>query len=118
MRVRLVALVGALAGERQMTHTAGHPLDPAKLLPVADVLLLIAGDDRSGDAGAMLFRYTAHGEFGGDTWHLTVADAQGQAEDEYRDALGAWEEVPADVADAHAYAVRYAFERLNSRGDW
>ena len=27
-------------------------------------------------------------------------------------------EVPDEIGDAHAFAVRYAFEQLNSRGDW
>jgi hypothetical protein len=111
---RVLALVGVIDGERRAAHTAGYPLDPAKMLPVADVVLLVAG----GDGGAMLFRYTAHGEFGGDTWHRTPAEAQDQAVYEYGDALGQWVEVPDAVPDAHAYAVQFAFERLNSRGDW
>jgi len=113
-RTRLVALVGAMTHERRASHTAGFPLDPAKMLPVADVLLLVS----DGDAGAMLFRYTAHDEFGGDTWHATVAEAQEQASYEYGDALLPWIEVPSEVTDAHAFAVQYAFERLDSRGGW
>jgi hypothetical protein len=113
-RSRLVARVGAMAGERRATHTAGFPLDPAKMLPLADVVLVVAGED----GGAMLFRYTAHGEFGGDTWHSSVEEAQEQAAYEYADALVPWIEVPDDVTDAHAFAIQYAFERLNRRGDW
>jgi hypothetical protein len=109
-----VALVGAMTGERRAAHTAGFPMDPTKMLPVADVVLLVADDDE----GAMLFRYTTDGEFGGDTWHATVAEAQEQAAYEYGDALIPWIEVPTEVADAHAFAVQYAFERLNRRGDW
>jgi hypothetical protein len=84
------------------------------MLPEADVLLLIAGDD----TGVMLFRYTAHGEVAGDTWHRTLADARDLAAHEYGAALGEWVDVPDTVADAHEYAVQYARERLNSRGDW
>ena len=113
-RTRLVALVGVIEGERRASHTTGFPLDPAKMLPLADVLLLIS----DGDPGAMLFRYTAHFEPGGDTWHPTIASAKYQAAEEYGDALGQWIEVPDDVSDAHTYAVQYAAERLNSRGDW
>jgi hypothetical protein len=114
-RSRLVALVGAMAGERRVTQTAGFPLDPAKMLPLADVVLVVAGED----GGAMLFRYTAHGEPGGDTWHATVEEAQEQATYEYDDALVLpWIEVPTDVMDAHAFAIQYAFERLNTRGGW
>ena len=113
-QARFVALVGVLAGERRAAHTGGFPLDPSKMLPVADVVLLVAGED----PGAMLFRYTAHGEFGGDTWHPTSMAAQEQAAYEYGDALAPWVEVPTEVSDAHAFAVKYAHERLNSRGDW
>jgi hypothetical protein len=109
-----VALVGAMTGERRAAHTAGFPMDPTKMLPVADVVLLVADDE----PGAMLFRYTTDGEFGGDTWHATVAEAQEQAAYEYGDALIPWIEVPSEVVDAHAFAVQYAFERLNRRGDW
>jgi hypothetical protein len=103
-----------LTGERRVAHTDGFPLDPAKMLPVADVVLVVPDDDGS----AMLFRYTAHGELGGDTWHATVADAREQAADEYGDALIAWLEVPPEVTDAHAFAVQYAYDQLNSRGGW
>ena len=115
-RTRLMALVGANEGRRQAAHTGGHPpIDEEKLLPAADVLLLVAAES---DSDAMLFRYTAYGELGGDTWHATVADAQAQASDEYGDALLPWEEVPDDITDAHGYVVQYASDRLNKRGKW
>jgi hypothetical protein len=113
-RPRFVALIGALTSERRTAHTDGFPLDPAKMLPVADVVLVVADED----AGAMLFRYTAHDDLGGDTWHATVAEAQEQAAYEYGDALLPWIEVPSDVEDAHAFAVRYACDRLDKRGGW
>jgi hypothetical protein len=112
--VRYVALVGALAGERRVSQTAGFPLDPTKMLPVADVVLAVADPG----AGAMLFRYTAHGDLAGDTWHASLDEARAQAAYEYGDALVPWIEVPEEIGDAHAFAVRYAYERLNSRGDW
>ena len=111
---RLLALVGALTGERRAIHTGNYPLIPEKMLPLADVVILVADDD----PGAMLFRYTAHGEFGGDTWHLTVEEAQESAIYEYGEALQPWEEVAADVVDVHDFAVRYAAERLKDRGSW
>jgi hypothetical protein len=103
-----------MTGERRAEHTAGFPLDPAKMLPVADVVLVVADDD----AGAMLFRYTVNDDLGGDTWHATVAEAQEQAAYEYGDALLPWIEVPSEVEDAHAFAVQYAYERLNKRDGW
>jgi hypothetical protein len=114
VRSRWVALVGALAHERRAAHTAGFPLDPEKMLPVADVVLVVA----DGDGSAMLFRYTAHDDFGGDTWHPTLAAAKEQAAYEYGEALLAWIDVPDEVTDAHAFAVRYAYENLDKRGDW
>ena len=110
-RMRCFALVGPLTGERRVTQTQGFPIDADKMLPTADVILLVAGDD----PGAMLFRYTAEGEFGGDTWHPSLESAREQVAYEYEDALGEWVHVPTDVEDAHGYAIRYAAERLNSR---
>jgi hypothetical protein len=85
------------------------------MLPMADVLLMTADDD----PGVMLFRYTTAGEFGGDTWHPSVAEARAQAEYEYGEALLLpWMDVPEEIGDAHIFAVQYALERLNDRGRW
>ena len=111
-KTRLVALIGPLTGERHVVQTANHPLDPDKMLPLPDVVLLVSDEGET----AMVFRYTAHGEFSGDTFHSTIADAKKETEAEYEEALLAWEEVPAAVGDAHAYAMRYAYDRLNGRG--
>jgi hypothetical protein len=113
---RCIALAGALTGERKTTHTGRFPaITPEKMLPVADVLLIIADDD----PGAMLFRYTAHGDHAGDTWHASVEDARAQAEYEFGDALLLpWLDVPDEITDAHDFAVQYALERLNDRGRW
>jgi hypothetical protein len=54
--------------------------------------------------------------FAGDTWHESLDTAREQVSFEYEDSLGEWVHVPAEVEDAHAYAVQYAAERLNSRG--
>jgi len=113
-RIRCLALVGPMTGERRITQTQGFPIDPSKMLPSPDVILLVAGPE----PGAMLFRYTVSGEFGGDTWHSSLDAAREQVEYEYEEALGEWVHVPAGVENAHAYAVQYAAERLNSRGDW
>jgi hypothetical protein len=106
-----MALVDPLAGERSAVHTANHPMSPEQMLPVADVVLLVA-DDRD---GTMVFRYTAHGEFGGDTLHTSIAEAKAETAAEYADALHEWEEVPEEIGDAHAFAIRHAREQLNDR---
>lgn len=108
-----MALVGALPGERQVTQTANHPLQPDDMLPVADVVLLVSDETD----GAMVFRYTAYGELAGDTLHSSVAQAKHDVETEYEDALLPWEEVPEEISDAHAFAIRYARDQLNQRGD-
>ena len=112
-KTRLIALVGPLSAERLVVHTLNHPIEPEKILPPPDVVLLVSDDGKS----AMVFRYTAYGEFAGDTLHPSIDDAQQETEAEYLEALLPWEEVPADVGDAHAFAVRYAHERLNDRSD-
>ena len=115
-RTRSVALIGAITGDRRAFHTGGHQaISDAKMLPVADVVLIVADDD----PGAMLFRYTAHGELGGDTWHSSVEAARAQAVFEYGEALLLpWMEVPDEVSDPHHFASEYARERLNDRGKW
>jgi hypothetical protein len=113
-RTRSLALIGPLDGHRRVVQTEGFPIDLSEIPPAPDVILLIADDD----PGAMLFRYTAHGEFGGDTWHPSVEEAREHAIYDYSDALGDWVDVPETVEDAHTYAVQYAAERLNDRGGW
>lgn len=109
---RLFAIVGVLDKERQVAQTAGHPMDPSKMLPLADVVLVIADD---GEPGTMVFRYTTAGAAGGDTWHPSVGAAQAELLEEYGEALTPWFTVPKDVDDPHAFVVRYAADQLNSR---
>lgn len=73
-----------------------------------DVVVLAATSD-----GPMLFRYTARGEFAGDTWHESLEDAKAQAEAEYGSALGDWQDVPEGVSDAEAYAIDAAARRAD-----
>jgi len=113
-RTRLLALISANEGHAYAAPTGADALDVAKRLPGADVLLLIAGSEPD----AMVFRYTAFGELGGDSWHPSVADAKERAGEEYGAALLPWEPVPDEVTDAHAYAITFASDRLNGRGKW
>jgi hypothetical protein len=108
--IRRAALVGPTE-LRVAVHTAGYPLDPDRMLPVADVVLVVS--QPKGDT--MLFRYTAYGEMCGDTPHDSLADAEEQARQEYGHALLEWIDVPTEVKDAHDFAIRYAHERLKSR---
>ena len=107
-----MALVGPLGDRRVSVHSGGYPLAPDRMLPDADVVVLV-GDTK---AGAMLFRYSAHGELCGDTPHSSVTEADHQARIEYGAALFPWIDVPEDVNDVHAFAIQYASDQLNQRG--
>ena len=91
-----MALVGMPDGERRVVHTAGFPIDPDRMLPTPDVLLIVDSKQQ----GCMLFRYTAYGELCGDTPHDNAEQAESQAIMEYGEALAPWLEIPPDVADA------------------
>jgi hypothetical protein len=56
------------------------------------VLILVEEPDET-----MLFRYTGEGDFAGDTWHQSAADARDQAAFEYTSSLGTWQEIPDTV---------------------
>ena len=109
--VRRIALVGVPDGDRRVVHTAGFPIDPDRMLPSPDVLLIVDGNQ-----GCMLFRYTAYGEMCGDTPHDNAAQAEQQAIVEYGEALAPWIDVPSEISDAHLFAIKYAAEQLNERG--
>ena len=109
--VRRMALVGVPDGERRVVHTAGFPIDPDRMLPTPDVLLIVDSKQQ----GCMLFRYTAYGELCGDTPHDNAEQAEAQAIMEYGEALAPWLEVPSEITDAHAFAIKYAAEQLNER---
>jgi hypothetical protein len=112
-RIRRMALVGPLGNRRVSVHTGGYPLAPDRMLPDPDVIVLVADPKE----GAMLFRYSAHGELCGDTPHSSVTEAEHQAATEYGEALMPWVDVPADISDAHGFAIQYASDRLNQRGE-
>jgi hypothetical protein len=111
-KIRRVSLIGPVE-QRLAVHTAGYPLDPDRMLPTPDVVLLVS----DGGGETMLFRYTAHGELCGDTPHDNLTEAEDQASREYGLALLGWMDVPADVSDAHAFAIDYAADRLRDRDE-
>ena len=90
-------------GEARVRHSKGLPWAADRAdLPRPSVALLTEVSD-----GFLLIRLTSDGAFCGDTWHPTANDARGQAEFEF-DRVGTWHELPADVADPQAYAIRHA----------
>jgi hypothetical protein len=71
-------------------------------LPRPSVVLLDGTPD-----GFFLIRLNKEGVFCGDTWHLTAEEALSQAAFEF-ESVGTWHEIPAEVSDAQAYAIRHA----------
>jgi hypothetical protein len=68
--------------KRMTKHTWGLP-GQAVLMPWPAVLVLEASA-----TDAMLYRYSATREFGGDTWHQSVADAKDQVSRSLASLLG------------------------------
>jgi hypothetical protein len=104
-QLRLVAHVGPLPHAPRTRHTIVRGTAGAdELMPPAQVLLL----EVEASGAAQLYRYTLDGEFAGDTWHESRADAEHQVAYEYGAATSEWSPVPADVADATTYAIEWA----------
>jgi hypothetical protein len=107
MSERLFALVERERVKRPTSNFVGLPPelsgghDYRVALPLPDVVVIETRED-----GVFLDRLTESGEFGGDSWHQSVAEAKRQATFEYGDALGEWVEIPAEELDAEDYAVR------------
>jgi hypothetical protein len=63
-------------------HSRGELVDgrvvPVERMPEAAWVMI-----EETSSGFYLFRYSATGEFGGDTWHETLEEAKRQAEFEY-----------------------------------
>ena len=104
--VRLIARLGQHEGPFESLHSwwSGPGTEPIPM-PRPDVLLL-EGDEFG---HAMLYRYTAGGEFGGDTWRERVEMAKHAAAYEYGEAVvGPWKAMPESESDAHGFAIRNA----------
>jgi hypothetical protein len=105
-------LVAMLTGEysTQTQHKAGLPPEVGGSkhnqieLPIASLLVIENDDD-----GVSVCRYTAIGEFAGDTWHATLTEARDQVDFEYSGALIDWVSVPDDVE----YALSFALSRAS-----
>jgi hypothetical protein len=82
--------------ERKTKHTwAGAPMAwPAVLIIEAS------------PTDAMLYRYSATRELGGDTWHQSTVDAKVQAAFEYGDLVSEWLTVLPDE-DPFEFAIRH-----------
>ncbi len=86
------------------THYRGFPPeatgggDARITLPKARVLVIEETRE-----GFYLYRYTENGDIAGDTWHPNLEEAIKQAEFEFGVTSDAWEDIPSEVTDCHAY---------------
>lgn len=104
------ARIGDPPSKRKVRHSVGFPrelggggalAEGAGRLPWPAVVVL---EQHARTRHCTLFRFSAKGEFAGDTWHLTLDDAREQAEYEFGSALGRWNAIPEGVPDPQAYA--------------
>jgi hypothetical protein len=107
VKTRWFALVSETAEVPRSRHFLGLPpelvgnKDNRVALPRSRILVL----SEDSDSGVLLYRYAHDGRFSGDTWHPSIEDAKHQAEFEFGDALGKWNEVPQEVVDVLAFAL-------------
>lgn len=60
--------------------------------------VLVIEDGRD---GIFLYRYDAHANCVGDTWHQDVEEAKDQAEFEFENVLSQWVEIPVGIQEIH-----------------
>jgi hypothetical protein len=106
-RTRLVARVTGKLPEPKVKHYWGMPkeltdgVDTRILMDWPSILLIEAQPNE-----CLLYRYTSEGACVGDTWHQNLDDAKHQATYEFPNLISDWREVPDDVEDAVAFALR------------
>jgi hypothetical protein len=106
MPIRLTAKVSGHLPEPKVKHYRGLPpeLTGGKdLRERLDVPALVVIEEKPD--GVFLFRFTADGRVVGDTWHMTVDEAQQQSRFEFADLLCNWKPVPDDVEDVVAFGL-------------
>jgi hypothetical protein len=99
MDQRLFARIGPLPFQ-QTVHRRVDRDGQVTLMPNPAVVLL-----EPGPQSAMVYRYTASGAFGGDSWAEDVAAAKRMVALEYGSALHPWQPIPDAADDAVAYAL-------------
>jgi len=107
MNVRMTAKVTGHLSEPKVKHYRGLPpelTDGKDLREEMQAPALVAIEEKPD--GVFLFRFTADGQVVGDTWHMTVEEAQQQARFEFPNLLSEWKSVPDDVDDLIAFGLR------------
>ncbi len=106
MKTRLLSVLSASPTTTKVKHYLGLPpeltggYDTRQEMGSPAYLVIEAKPD-----GISLYRYDNEGNCVGDTWHMNVDDAKYQAEYEYGNLVGEWQEVPVEVEDASAFGL-------------
>jgi hypothetical protein len=106
IRKRFIALVEKPNESVKVRQYKGLPpeltggVDDRETLAWPRVLIIEAKPD-----GVFLFRFSEDSTCVGDTWHLTIEDAQHQAEAEYGKHLTQWQDIPQSIDDPVSYAI-------------
>lgn len=102
IRVTMFKYVALIRDASRANRLAGLPIEPGgdvrERMPSAGIVVIL-GSERS----CMLMRYTMAGEFSGDTWHASLADALHHANDEFGVTDADWAVVP-DAGDPIVFA--------------
>jgi hypothetical protein len=85
--MRLTASVRKDTGTTTHLLAATTPLGDATQLASAERVEIV-----DSEGGFLLVRYSASGEFVGDTWHVTVDEAKQQAKFEFEIDVADWKE--------------------------
>jgi len=79
-----------LQNQGRTTHYLGQPVD-GMLVPTAQLPSASHVEIRPEDGAYYLIRFDSTGNYCGDTWHLSLEEAQSQAEFEFGIMSGGWE---------------------------
>ena len=116
----LFAWVPAVVRSGSVRHSIGQrPADPVEApeilqrLPSARLLLI----QRDSPEGVELVRFSASGDFGGDTWHPTVQEAIDQAAFEFGGSVRDWERLPDDVEDPVVWVTQRLAQEVTDDED-
>jgi hypothetical protein len=110
MQNAFFAFLHTRAAHPRVRHVLGFPSElagddeVARQLPPPDVVVI----EEESQGNVFLYRLTRSGEPCGDTWHQSIEDARYQADYEYGDALGEWQDIPHEASDAREFAVAAA----------
>ena len=102
----LVAWIPAVVRSGRVRHSVAalseleQPGPLGTRLPPTRLLLL-----RPDTHGVALIRFSAAGDFAGDTWHPTLEEAKDQAAFEFGDSASDWQELPEGVEDVQAHVI-------------